>query len=164
MCLLIYCYCISAAQMWCLGKHLPLMVGNLVPEDDERWILFCTLLEIVDIVFSPVTCIDTIGVLEGLIEEHHSKFRALYPGRSIIPKMHYMVHYPSHMNRYISSKKSICTCNMFDMCTYILEQRKKLIFMMKVLPQVTNHVLVVHARKLYLFQLCFVPETLGLLV
>lgn len=87
----------KAAQMWCLGRFLPLMIGNLIPQEDERWQLFNMLLEINDIVFSPIVSEDNIGVLEGLIEEHHETFLVLYPGRSVIPKMHYMVHYPSQM-------------------------------------------------------------------
>ena len=89
--------------MWCLGRFLPLIIGNLVPEEDERWQLFNMLLEINDIVFSPIVSEDHIGILEGLIEEHHSTFVQLYPGRSVIPilKMHYMVHYPSQMLRFV---------------------------------------------------------------
>jgi hypothetical protein len=83
--------------MWCLGKFLPLIIGNKIPEEDEHWQLFCSLLKIMDIVFSPITSLDAIGVLEGLIEEHHEKFCQLYPNKSVIPKMHYLVHYPSHM-------------------------------------------------------------------
>lgn len=86
-----------AAQMWCLGKFLPLLIGTLVPDDDEHWQLFQTLLEITDIVLSPVITVHSIGIIEGLIAEHHHLFVQLYPGRSIIPKMHYLVHYPSHM-------------------------------------------------------------------
>ena len=89
----------AAAQMWCLGRFLPLMIGNLIPQEDERWQLFNMLLEISDIVFSPIVSEDSIGVLESLIEEHHETFLTLYPGRSVIPKMHYMVHYPSQMLR-----------------------------------------------------------------
>ena len=65
--------------MWCLGRFLPLIIGNLVPEEDERWQLFNMLLEINDIVFSPIVSEDHIGILEGLIEEHHSTFVQLYP-------------------------------------------------------------------------------------
>ncbi|XP_074627093.1 uncharacterized protein LOC141885122 [Acropora palmata] len=83
----------KAAQMWCLARFLPLMIGSLVPEDDEHWQLFQILLEIMDVVLSPETTEHAIGVLE----EHHYRFIDLYPGRSIIPKMHYMVHYPAHM-------------------------------------------------------------------
>ena len=60
-----------AAQMWCLGKFLPLLIGSLVPEDDEHWQLFQILLEIADLVFSPMITERSVGVLEGLIEEHH---------------------------------------------------------------------------------------------
>ena len=61
------------------------------------------LLEINDSVYSPIVNVDTIGILEGLIEEHHVIFLILYPGRSVIPKMHYMVHYPSQILRYVKS-------------------------------------------------------------
>ena len=90
--------------MWCLGRFLPLIIGNLVPSEDERWQLFNILLDINDILFSPVVNEDSIGVLEGLIEEHHATFIGLYPGRSVIPKMHYMIHFPSQMLRLDSYK------------------------------------------------------------
>ena len=87
--------------MWCLAKFLPLIVGEMVPVDDENWQHFLLLLEIIDIVFAPTVTIDDLCVLEGLIEEYLWYFTKLYPGKSVIPKMHYMVHYPSHMNRYM---------------------------------------------------------------
>lgn len=61
------------------------------------------LLEINDSVYSPIVNVDTIGILEGLTEEHHVIFLILYPGRSVIPKMHYMVYYPSQILRYVKS-------------------------------------------------------------
>ena len=85
--------------MWCLGKYLPLMIGSLVPFEGEYWQHFLLLLEIIDIVFSPIISLDLLGVLEALIQEYLWKFAHLYPGRSIIPKMHYLVHYPSHIYR-----------------------------------------------------------------
>ena len=41
--------------------------------------------------------VDTIDYLRVLIEEHHTLFRRLYPEASILPKMHYMLHYPSQI-------------------------------------------------------------------
>ena len=87
----------QANQMWCLGLHLPLIVGNLVPEDDEHWQHYCTLLQIVRIIFSPVINREQIPYLQVLIQEFLEKFKDLYPQCSIIPKMHYMVHMPRTM-------------------------------------------------------------------
>ena len=39
--------------MWLLARVLPLAIADLVPEDDERWINFLTMMDIVDILFSP---------------------------------------------------------------------------------------------------------------
>lgn len=87
--------------MWCLGKFLPLIIGSVVPVDDENWLHYHSLLKIVDITFSPVISVDDLGVLEGLIEEYLWNFTAIYPGKSVLPKMHYLIHYPAHIYRYV---------------------------------------------------------------
>ena len=68
-----------AAEMWCLARPLPLMIGEHVPEDNDRWELFKTFLMILDYVFAPNTDEDIIEYLRKLIEDHHTKFRELYP-------------------------------------------------------------------------------------
>ena len=40
-------------QMWLLGRILPVLVGDRVPDDDERWHNFLVLMEIVDHLFCP---------------------------------------------------------------------------------------------------------------
>ena len=85
--------------MWCLGRFLPMIVGAKVHENDEKWQLYLKMLDITDIVFSPITSANQAVYLAQLIEEHHKEFKALYPNCSIIPKMHYIVHYPSAMIR-----------------------------------------------------------------
>lgn len=92
---------IAASQMWCMGRYLPLIVGDLIPEDNEYWQNFLLLLDIIDYIFAP-TCNNTIvAYLHFLIEAHHMEFKRLYPENSIIPKMHYMIHYPEMITRYI---------------------------------------------------------------
>ncbi|XP_028418395.1 uncharacterized protein LOC114543724 [Dendronephthya gigantea] len=88
-----------ANEMWCLGLFLPLLVGEFIDEDDDHWTAYCTLLEIVRIVFSPLVSKEQIPYLQVLIQNHHESFKALYPHASIIPKMHYMIHMPRTMLR-----------------------------------------------------------------
>ena len=91
----------TASQMWLLGRLLPILVGQYVPEDDEHWSNYLLLLDIVDIMFARRITEDTPGYLHQLIEEHHSNFTRLYPEYSVIPKMHFMIHVPRIMLRYM---------------------------------------------------------------
>ena len=88
--------------MWLLGRILPLVIGDLVPEDDENWENLLVMLKITDLLLAPTTTTDLLGYLAGLIESHHHKFRELYPNESVIPKMHFMVHMPGLMSRYVT--------------------------------------------------------------
>ena len=88
-----------ASKMWCMGRLLPLMIGDLVPEDDEKWKLFLLLLTIIDYVFAPRTTGNSVAYVRMLINDHHVMFTELYPECNVIPKMHYMVHIPSWMER-----------------------------------------------------------------
>ena len=83
--------------MWLLGRILSLIIGQYVPEDDERWRLYLDMMNIVDILFAPNTTNDYAAYLATLISDHHHDFCELYPQSSIIPKMHFMVHMPRMM-------------------------------------------------------------------
>lgn len=94
------CICIFiqlASQMWLLVRILPLIIGEYVPENDERWRLYLDVMNIVDILFAPNTTTDHPAYLATLINDHHDDFFELYPQSSIIPKMHFMVHIPRMM-------------------------------------------------------------------
>ncbi|XP_028409272.1 uncharacterized protein LOC114531867 [Dendronephthya gigantea] len=97
-----------AAQMWCLARFLPMLLGTLVPDDDEHWILFGKLLTITYTVFSTCISINQAAYLQVLIDEHHRGFARLYPGRAIIPKMHYMIHIPRTIIRLGLLVRSWC--------------------------------------------------------
>ena len=75
----------------------PLVIGQYVPEDDERWLLYLQLMDIVDILFAPSTSEDYAIYLSTLISDHHQDFSRLYPEATILPKMHFMVHMPRLM-------------------------------------------------------------------
>ena len=78
--------------MWLLGRILPLLVGDLVPDDDERWLNYLKLMEIVDLLFCSPISEDNCPYLAILISDHHSEFTELYQDESVIPKIHFMIH------------------------------------------------------------------------
>lgn len=84
----------AAAQMWLLGRILPLVIGDLVPRHHAKWENFLTMMRIVDLVFAPTINEEMLGYLAQIIEGHHFTFTQLYPGESVIPKMHFLIHIP----------------------------------------------------------------------
>lgn len=84
--------------MWCLARFLPLMIGDLIPFEDDHWENFLNLLDIMDYVFAPSTTPEKISHVEVLVEDFLTEFCNLY-NRPLIPKMHYLVHLPSWMRR-----------------------------------------------------------------
>ena len=91
-----------ASQMWCLGRYLPILIGDKVSPDDERWQNYLLLMEIVDRVLAPRSTMSVVADLRHLIHHHHLEFKRLYPEKSITPKMHFLVHYPEMIERYCS--------------------------------------------------------------
>jgi len=86
-----------AAQAWLLARILPLLVGDYIPDDDERWENFLRMMDIVDRLFSPKISEDDATYIKWLISDHHQEFCKLYPTASVIPKMHFMLHMPRLM-------------------------------------------------------------------
>lgn len=86
--------------MWLLGRLLPIMVGDLVPEDDNHWQCYIDLLRIMSIVTAVEVTENSINILTMLIECYLSTFNALFPD-SITPKMHYLLHLPDQIKKYV---------------------------------------------------------------
>ena len=91
---------IKASQMWCLSRMLPLFIGDFVPHDDEHWENYLRLLQIEEIVFAPSTTSRLAAYLQVLIAEYLEEFKRKYE-RALIPKQHFMVHYPKQILRSI---------------------------------------------------------------
>lgn len=83
-----------AVETWTLARMLPLIIGDLIPKEDEYWRLFLLLLKIVDLVMAPKVTVAIAAYIRQLILQHHCSFRELYPDRNLTPKLHYMVHIP----------------------------------------------------------------------
>jgi hypothetical protein len=97
MLLTLWCFEYSlneAMQMWTMARFLPLIIGHMIPEDNENWQNYLCLLDIMDILFAPRIPKEECGHLEALIHDHHISFTELYPHATITMKMHSMVHMP----------------------------------------------------------------------
>ena len=91
---------VTASQTWCLGRFLPLLIGDLIPKEDDHWENYLQLMTIMDYIFAPTTNKEIIGYLRMLIEDFLTDFHELYPQRRLTPKMHYLIHIPTWMQRF----------------------------------------------------------------
>ena len=91
---------VIAAQIWILSRNLPLMIGDKIPHDDNVWECFLLLLDILQLATTRLATSGQAGYLEALINDHHQIFVRCYSTEKIIPKMHYMVHFPHQIIRY----------------------------------------------------------------
>ena len=73
------------------------MIGHYVPENDEHWMHYIELLDIMDLIFSPTVHPN----MPGYLEENLEMFVTLYGGASIIPKMHFLIHVPRLLERQV---------------------------------------------------------------
>lgn len=86
---------LNASQAWCLLRNTPLIFGDLFENTDSVWHLLLLLLQIVYIVFSPRVTEGMVIFLKHLISDHHSLFKTIFPNKRLIPKHHFLVHYPN---------------------------------------------------------------------
>lgn len=86
----------KAAQTWCLIRFLPIILGDLIITDEHLryWELILQLLKCMSIIFSRIFTETLINKLEVAISKHHNLFKTLFPNNNLIPKHHFMVHYP----------------------------------------------------------------------
>ncbi|XP_030374105.1 uncharacterized protein LOC115634022 isoform X1 [Scaptodrosophila lebanonensis] len=84
----------TASEKFCFAKFLPLIIGDLIPESIQHWILFTKLLEIIDILFQNKFTTKDLKNLETKIKVHHELYVNLY-GPTLKPKHHFLVHYPT---------------------------------------------------------------------
>lgn len=84
----------NAHENWSLLRLLPLMIGFKVPESEPAWHLLMDLKDIVELVVSPFHTDDTIRFLDTKISEHRHRYLQVFPEARVLPKHHYLEHYP----------------------------------------------------------------------
>lgn len=84
----------TAREMMCFMHFFPLMVGDLVPSDDEVWLFLLNLMGIIEILLAFEISHDLAERLQAFIKHHHSEYTRLFPD-TLKPKHHLMLHYLS---------------------------------------------------------------------
>lgn len=88
----------NAAENWTLLRLLPLMIGDTVPEGESVWEIVLDLKEIVELAVAQIHTEESIGYLQWKISDHRQKYQEAFPNKKLLPKHHYIEHYP-HMIR-----------------------------------------------------------------
>lgn len=89
----------SASEMKNLVRYFTLIIGEFIMEDDEVWLLYLTLRQILDNLLRHRYYECNIRELASLIEELLDSYSKITKD-SIKPKFHFMTHYPSFIKKF----------------------------------------------------------------
>ena len=87
-----------ASQMWLLGRLLPLIIGEYVPNDDSHWKCYAELLAILVLSTAVEVPFEVVDELRMMVENYLFSYNSLYPN-SMTPKMHYLLHLPEQIRQ-----------------------------------------------------------------
>lgn len=100
----------SAAQKLELFLILPQLVNLSLVGDSEAWDVYLTLRSCMDYILSPVIEEECLAHLAGLIESYIHKFKEAFGRELLIPKHHYMMHFPSLIAKFGPLRNLWCFC------------------------------------------------------
>ncbi len=83
----------NAARTWCLLRLYPLMLGQILSEENQYVNFIVELKQIVEMATSFSLSIPDISLLEMKTQDHLETFKDLFPEKSLLPKHHFLLHY-----------------------------------------------------------------------
>lgn len=85
----------GAWQNWNFLRLYPLIIGDKIKNiEDPVWYCLLNLSEIVEIIFAPEVHVSWVPYLQLLINEYLFSRAALFPQQNLLPKHHFLTHYP----------------------------------------------------------------------
>ena len=96
----------SASETKTFVKYLGLMIGDLIPVNDEHWNLLIYLQKINDLLSSRFFNKNCLALLKILISDHHKLYISLF-GETLKPKHYFLLHYPQ-MIENVGPCKNLC--------------------------------------------------------
>lgn len=98
----------SASEMLSFVKNFRYYVGDLVTENNDIWKFYLSLLEITEILIATEISIAKIDKLKLLLENHLKFYLSLFPGKTLKPKHHLLLHYPDVIRKTGPVSKTHC--------------------------------------------------------
>lgn len=84
----------TGAAKLCFVRYFGIIMGDFVRDEDEKlWRFYQVIHEIVMYFTAPVFAVDSGSIMEALITEHHVLYLELFPGETLKPKHHNMLHF-----------------------------------------------------------------------
>lgn len=101
------CIIMSASEMFSFSMYFGCMMGDLVAEDDEVWLFYLIMFDLLVTLNSTSFNESLLSYLRQLILEHNTAFMQLFQ-TTLKPKYHLLLHYPTIITllgppRYYSS-------------------------------------------------------------
>lgn len=129
----------SASEMLSFFSYFGILVGDLVPENDECWQLYINLHQILHILLSRVISKNTVQHLTYLIEEHHTLYCRLFSD-TLKPKHHILLHYPNFIlsagpPRYLWSMRYEAFHKWFKSSANVVTSRKNILVTLAIKQQ-----------------------------
>lgn len=90
----------NAHENWTLIRLLPLLIGQKIPLNDPTWSMIMCLKDIVELVVAPTQTEASMSYLDTKISEHRLRLLAVFPQVKLIPKHHFLEHYPALMKMF----------------------------------------------------------------
>lgn len=83
----------SASEMQNFILLFPMLVGHVVPKDNEVWMFYLKIRKVMAIAMAPRTRPDHVALLKVNVSEMYECYLAVFPNENVPPKLHMWVHY-----------------------------------------------------------------------
>lgn len=90
----------TANQKWCLFRMLPQLYEDTIPEDNPHWMAYLADRDLADTILASKISEDCITYLQVKVQEFLELFTTQYPNAALIPKLHFLLHYPKYIRKF----------------------------------------------------------------
>ena len=110
----------KAAQVWCILRLFPIIIGHKVRQNDEKWEVLLALKEMVDIIMSHQLSPAGVTYLGDCVVNFHEIFHRNFPDVHMKPKWHYTLHYKDLVREY-GMLRNVWTMRFESKHSYFIE-------------------------------------------